>query len=96
MLRLDQKYAKDFEYLFRAFLSLEDMEECLAFFGDLFTMQELKTLSQRLEVARCLLRGDTYETIRKQVQVSSSTITRINTELQFGAGGYKKIIRKLS
>lgn len=95
MPRLDRFHSDDFDYLFQAILSLEDMEECQAFFGDLFTIQELKTFSQRLQVARCLLQGDTYDAIRKQVQVSSSTITRINTELQFGSGGYGKIIRRI-
>lgn len=96
MPRLDQKHAENFEYLFQAVLSLEDLEECRAFFGDLFTMQELKSFSQRLQVARCLMRGDTYEAIRRQTQVSSSTITRINTELQFGSGGYEKIISRMN
>ena len=43
MPRLDRFHSDDFDYLFQAILSLEDMEECQAFFGDLFTIQELKT-----------------------------------------------------
>ena len=48
--------------------------------------------SQRLQVAKRLLDGQTYETIRSEVGVSSATITRISTELQFGAGGYRSVI----
>lgn len=95
MPRLGREQLDNYEYLFQAILSLEDMEECGAFFGDLFTIQELNSFSQRLQVARMLLKGETYETIRRQDQVSSSTITRINTELQFGSGGYKKIIDRI-
>ena len=71
---------ENMEELFEAILSLRDMEECRAFFSDLCTMQELMLLSQRLQVAKLLLAGETYEKIRSQVSVSSSTITRISTE----------------
>ena len=39
------------DYLFKAILSLQTMEECYNFFDDLCTVPELKALSQRLEVA---------------------------------------------
>ena len=45
------------DYLFKAILSLETMDECYNFFDDLCTVPELKALSQRLEVARMLSEG---------------------------------------
>ena len=95
MPRIDPQRDAALDDLFRAILALQDMDECRAFFGDLFTMQELINFSNRLQVAKLLLNGETYQTVRGQVAVSSSTITRINTELQFGSGGYKMIIRRL-
>ena len=92
MTRLDKNQNENIEELIAAILSLRDMEECRAFFSDLCTMQELISLSQRLQVAKHMLRGETYEEIRSQVPVSSSTITRISTELQFGAGGYRSVL----
>ena len=82
--------------LFEAILSLKDLDECYDFFEDLFTMQELITFSQRLQVAKLLHEGNTYEMVRKQVPVSNATITRINTELQYGSGGYKKVLERMS
>ena len=82
--------------LFQAILSLENLEECRTFFNDLFTMQELTTFSQRLQVAKLLYEGNTYEMVRKQVPVSNATITRINTELQYGSGGYQTILKRMS
>ncbi len=38
--------------LFEAVLTLETMEECYKFFEDLCTVQELKAISQRLQVAK--------------------------------------------
>lgn len=82
--------------LFRGILTLENVDECYTFFSDLLTVQELATFSQRLQVAGLLAQGNTYEAIEKQVSVSSSTITRINTELHYGAGGYQMVLERLA
>ena len=96
MNRVAQNSNETLDALFRGILSLQDMDECRAFFSDLCTMQELLSLSQRLQVAKLLLAGETYERIRSQVSVSSSTITRISTELQYGAGGYRAVLSRLA
>lgn len=82
--------------LFRGILTLENVDECYTFFSDLLTVQELSTFSQRLQVAGLLAQGNTYEAIEKKVSVSSSTITRINTELHYGAGGYQMVLDRLA
>ena len=92
MTRLTQNQNDSIDELLKVILSLKDMDECRAFFSDLCTMKELISLSQRLQVAKHMLRGETYEEIRSQVSVSSSTITRISTELQFGSGGYRSVL----
>ena len=51
-------------------------------------------MAQRLQVAKLLLAGETYESIRQRLPVSSSTITRINTALQYGAGGYRAVLER--
>ena len=43
-----------------AFLTLSDVEECYAFFDDLFTTKEIAEISSRLEVARLLKAGENY------------------------------------
>ena len=42
------------ESLFKAILKLENIDECYKFFEDLCTVQELKALAQRLQVAKML------------------------------------------
>ena len=83
------------DQLFRAILSLQDLDECYRFFGDLLTVQELSAFAQRLQVARMLSEGNTYEAIRGEIATSSSTITRVNTELRYGSGGYKMVLERL-
>ena len=96
MPKLSNNRSPILDELFRAILSLENLDECRTFFHDLFTMQELITFSQRLQVAKLLHQGNTYEMVRKQVPVSNATITRINTELQYGSGGYQKVLERMN
>lgn len=41
------------DYLFEAILSLKNKGECYTFFEDICTINELLSLSQRFEVAKC-------------------------------------------
>ena len=75
--------------LFDAILSLESREECYAFFEDLCTVKEISDMAQRLEAAKLLLGGRTYDQIVKEVEISTATISRINRCIQYGTGGYR-------
>ena len=70
--------------LFDAILSLESREECYAFFEDLCTVKEISDMAQRLQAAKLLLDGATYEQIVKAVEISTATISRINRCIQYG------------
>ena len=83
------------DQLFRSILALRDVDECYRFFGDLLTVQELSAFAQRLQVAQMLSEGKTSEAIRTEISTSSSTLTRVNTELRYGSGGYKMILERL-
>ena len=95
MSRIKIKRSPDMDALFQAILTLKDMDECYSFFSDLLTVQEVGAIARRMQVARMLAEGNTYESIRRQVPVSSSTITRINTELRYGSGGYQMVLQRL-
>ena len=81
--------------LFRAILSLKDLDECYEFFEDLCMMKELADMAQRIETAQMLLAGKTYEQIVKSVEISTATISRINRCIQYGNGGYALIVNRL-
>lgn len=80
--------------LFDAILSLETREECYDFFEDLCTIKEISDMAQRLEAAKLLLDGSTYDQIVKAVEISTATISRINRCIQYGSGGYRSTIEK--
>ncbi len=82
--------------LFRTILQLENVEDCYAFFEDICTIKEVEDMAQRLDAAVLLSQGKNYQTIAKEVGISTATISRVSRCLNYGSGGYRKAIRKLS
>jgi len=83
------------EALFEAILLLENEEECYRFFEDICTVGEIKSLAQRLEVAKMLMANKTYSDISKATGASTATISRVKRTLDYGADGYRIILRRL-
>ena len=82
--------------LFDALLLLKSREECYDFFEDIATIQEIKALSMRLQIAKRLYyNNETYEAISQDFGVSASTIGRVNSSLMYGTGGYKTILDRI-
>ncbi|MEC9488567.1 MAG: YerC/YecD family TrpR-related protein [Halanaerobium sp.] len=81
--------------LFKAILLLNDVDECYKFFEDICTVNEIKAMAQRLEVARMLQDGATYEEIAKKTGASTATISRVKRYLNYGADGYQMILQRL-
>lgn len=81
--------------LYEAILSLKNLEEVESFFNDIATDSELDDLSDRLNVAKLLLEGQTYEQITMSTQISSATIARVNRAITYGDNGYKTVIDRL-
>lgn len=83
------------DQLFKAILLLENEEECYCFFEDICTVNEIKSIAQRLEVARMLQEGATYEEIAKLTGASTATISRVKRCLNYGADGYQLVLKRL-
>lgn len=83
------------ENMYKAILSLRNVEECMRFFDDLCTVTELMAMEQRYQVATCLNDGMIYNDILAETGASSATISRVNRSLQYGAGGYSIVFDRL-
>ena len=81
--------------LARAFRALETEEDCYRMFEDLFTIREIQDLGQRLEVAQLLQSQATYTEIVEKTGVSTATIGRVNRALNYGAGGYQLVLKRM-
>ncbi len=82
------------ESLYKAFLSLKSVSELRAFSRDLCTLEELKEMAERWEIARLLNKGMTYREVAKKLNVSTTTVARVAFWLNNGEGGYKIALRK--
>ena len=81
--------------LFTAILTLENTEECYAFFEDICTINELLSLSQRFEVAKMLREHKTYLEIAEKTGASTATISRVNRSLNYGNDGYDMVFERI-
>ena len=82
---------EDMGYLMEVIASINDPKDCGNFFDDLCTIQELKSMAQRLKVAKMLTQGKVYGDIAAETGASSTTISRVNKCLLYGKNGYKKV-----
>jgi TrpR-related protein YerC/YecD len=86
-----KKYLGDF-YSMIALLKTRD--DAKNFFKDLLSLSEIVMISRRIQIAKMLLDGHTYEQIRKELRVGPLNISQVEKWLNSGFGGYRKIIAK--
>jgi TrpR-related protein YerC/YecD len=87
--------SEELDYLFEAILTLETVEDCYRFFEDVCTINEINSMSQRMQVAKMLSERKTYIDIADTTGASTATISRVNRCLNYGADGYKIALEKL-
>ena len=90
------KHTEQLDELFRSMLLLENVEECYQYFEDICTVKEVLALAQRLEVAKMLNEGKSYQETIARTGSSSATISRVKRCLDYGAGGYPIILERLT
>ena len=83
------------DFLFKAVLALENIDECYDFFEDVCTINELLSLSQRFEVAKMLREKRTYLEISEKTGASTATISRVNRSLSYGNDGYEMVFERM-
>ena len=87
---------KNTDMFFDAILHLETIDECYDFFEDLCTVNELKSISQRIVVAKMLREKKVYSEIVDETGASTATVSRVNRSLQYGCGGYDLIFDRMN
>jgi len=87
--------SQETDFLFDAILSLKNREECYKFFEDVCTINEIKALEQRLQVATMLKQKRTYLDIASTTGASTATISRVNRSLNYGSDGYNLVFERI-
>ena len=81
--------------LYKAILSLKNMDEASRFFRDLMTLAEIEEFSKRWQVVKMLGLNMNYRDIAKKVNTSTATVTRVANWFNNGQGGYKIISQRV-
>ena len=87
---------KNTDLFFDAILHLKSVDECYDFFEELCTVNELKSISQRIVVAKMLREKKVYSDIVDETGASTATVSRVNRSLQYGCGGYDLVFDRMN
>lgn len=87
--------SEEVDNLLKVFSGMEDQNDIFAFLEDVFTVREIREISQRLAVAKLLDSGKSYYEIEQMTGASATTIARVSKCLAYGSGGYAKALEIL-
>ncbi len=83
------------DLLFRAILSLDNLDECYRFFEDVCTISEIQEMAKRLVTAKMLNENYIYSEIAEKTGLSTATISRVNRSLKYGKDGYSIVLDRI-
>ncbi len=90
------KFNKQTDSLFKAIISLKSVNEAEKFFRDLCTIDEIREMSERWQIAQMVNQGLPYRQIAKKLEVSTTTVARVALWLFNGRGGYQLALNRLA
>ncbi len=82
------------DQLFEAILTLENIDECYAFFSDACTPKEIQNVAQRFVVAKMLNDKKPYLEIVEATGASTATISRVSRAINSGFNQAFKRVKK--
>lgn len=92
---MSKLHNESIDFLFNAILTLENIDECYAFFEDVCTIKEIQSIAQRFTVAQMLTEGKVYSDIVAETGASTATISRVNRSLNYGNDAYRTAFERL-
>ena len=81
------------QQLFELIIKIDNIDDCRALFDDLCTVKEVENMAERCHAAKLLLKGNTYNQVMAQADISSATLSRVSRCVQYGKG-YSKLLKE--
>lgn len=78
----------------KSLASVHNSVEAANFIRDLLSEAEVIMLARRLQIARLLMDGYTYEEIQKEMKASNTTVAKVQTWLNLYGEGYRMIVER--
>lgn len=88
-------YQRIFEIFFESVLKIKNEEEAEEFFSEFLSPTEKIVLAKRISIAVLLSKKYDYNSIKKILHVSTSTISDVNVLLKYAGSGYRRVVEKL-
>ncbi len=86
----------EMDELYKAILTLQNVDECYRFFEDICTINELLSMAQRLNIAKLLHDNRKWTEIEQETYASSATISKVSKCMNYGTQGYKIVLDRLN
>ena len=80
------------DFLYETLSEVKSKQQFKDLFDDLCTYKEIEAMAQRIQSAKLLIEGETYEKIIEATGISSATLSRINKCVKYGKG-YKSVLK---
>lgn len=90
------RFNKKTDSLFKVIISLETIKEAEQFFRDLCTIDEIKEMAERWEIAQLIDKGISYRKVAEKLGVSTTTVARVALWLNNGEGGYRLVLDRIN
>lgn len=78
--------------LYELLVSVDNTDDCAALLDDLCTRKEVEKMAERIYAARQLIEGKTYSEVIADTEISSATLSRISSCVQYGKG-YSRLLK---
>ena len=85
------RYDRMHEQLYQLLAAASTPQQICDLLYDICTAKEVTYMAQRLECARLLMAGETYEDVIAATDISSATLSRVSRCVHAGTGGYNTI-----
>lgn len=83
---------KQIDFLYETLSEVKSKQQFKDLFDDLCTYKEIEAMAQRIQSAKLLIEGETYEKIIETTGISSATLSRVNKCVKYGKG-YKSVLK---
>lgn len=83
------------QQLVAALVLINDEKTMQSFLRDVLTEKEIIEIGARLQAAKMLNDGQTYNDVVSKTKLSSRTVARISTWLKNGLGGYQAALEAM-
>lgn len=80
------------DFLYETLSEVKSKQQFKDLFDDLCTYKEIEAMAQRIQSAKLLIDGETYEKIIETTGISSATLSRVNKCVKYGKG-YKSVLK---